>query len=103
MPSPAFNGLGQAIHNVFKENQSAVFKPQIGSNESVEVIFHARHQETDRDGVPYGAERPVAWILTAAGIDPKYDDGLEINGVDYIIKEIKPDGLEIVELILAEL
>lgn len=102
MPSPSFNGLGKQLHAMFKDKQPAVFRPQDGDAQSIDVIFHDRHQEVDKDGKPYGAPKPVAWILTDLGLDPKFNDRLDVNGDEYIIKEIKPDGLEITELTLVE-
>ena len=67
----------------------------------MEVIFHARHQEVDRDGIPIGSPRPVAWHITGE-ISAQDKDIIEIEGTDYLIRDTKPDGLEITELLLVE-
>lgn len=85
----------------FGDRVKAIFKPSSGGMKKVEVIFHARHQEVDRDGIPYGSPRPIAWHITGE-IEAKDRDVIEINGIDYLIRESKPDGLEITELLLVE-
>lgn len=98
-----FSGLGETLLGIFGETDKAVFKPKKGRPQSAEVIFNARHQELDIDGKPYGSERPVAWAKKDAFYcDPDFDDVIEINNVDYFIKETKFDGLELIELVLAE-
>lgn len=100
MPSPFFDGLGKTILQIHKDSEQAIFKPQEGTNQPVEVIFNDKHQEIDVDGRPYGAPRPVAWFETGL-IEPVYGDVLEINNIEYVVRETKPDGLELTEVILS--
>lgn len=101
MPSHFFNRLGETLLGIFKETELAVFNPQEGQTQSVEVIFHDRHRDIDFDGKEVGAPRPTAWVKTGL-IDPKYKDKMTINDKDYLIVEIKPNGHEITELILQD-
>ena len=101
MPSPLFDGMGLSMMETFGERVKAFFKPQSGGVQKIDVIFNDRHQEFDRDGIPIGNPRPVAWHLTGE-IKAKDGDLIEINKVDYIIRDDKPDGLEITELLLVE-
>ena len=102
MPSPFFNGLGNQLLQIFKDSEPAtLFSQETDDSRPVSVIFHARHQDTDRNGIPYGAPRPVAWIEISSN-PPKYGDILTIGEVDYVIRETKPDSLELIELVLSE-
>lgn len=101
MPSPFFDRLGAQVHKIFKNREKAVFKPNSGSTQFVEVIFNDRHQDIDIDGKPYGAPKPMAWVKTGE-IFPEYNDVLEVNGTKYIIREMKDDGLELTGLVLSE-
>jgi len=101
MPTPLFDGLGDALLNIFENEFPAIFKPIVGSSQPIKVIFNARHQQIDFDGKSYGAEKPIAWIRTGL-INPKFNDIIEIDGKDYFIKDDEPDGLEITKLLLAE-
>jgi len=101
MPSSYFNGMGDLILDTFQETVSALFKPQEGSIQPVEIIFNKAHQDIDIDGKPYGAPNPRAWIRTES-ICPVYGDVLEVDGEDYLVREIKPDGLELTALVLSE-
>jgi hypothetical protein len=103
VPSPVFNGLGAKINTLLKDAKPATFNPKSGSSQTIDVIFNDKHQEIDKDGKPYGAPRPVAWVLKSSGLSFEFDDQLEINGTDYLIKEFKDDGLEMYELILVEI
>lgn len=99
MPAPFFNGLGEAILETFKDVQQAVFTPQVGPAQPIDVIFNDRHEDVDLNGIPYGAPKPTAWIRTGL-VNPAFNDTLVINSVSYLIKEIKPDGLELTQLTL---
>lgn len=101
MPSPLFDGMGDSMLLTFGEAKDAIFKPQTGGTQTVEVIFNARHQEVDRDGKPFGSPKPRAWFRTGT-FCPEDGDFIEIDGVDYLIREEKPDGLELSELLLVE-
>lgn len=105
MPSPFFKGLGESVLRIFKDEAKAIFKPQNGYSQPLEVIFNARHQSVDVDGQAYGAPNPTAWFRTGL-ISPVYGDQIEIVvdgvGVDYIITSIEPDGLELTQLNLDE-
>jgi len=101
MTSSYFDGFGDSLMTVFKDTIEAIFEPVIGDTETVEIIFNACHQEVDIDGVPYGAEKPVAWFKTGV-ITPKDRDKIVINTIEYIIRDVKPDGLELTELTLSK-
>lgn len=100
MPSPIFDGLGETIHGIFKDASPAIFTPNGSESQSIEIIFNDRYQETDLSGFNVGAPKPVAWFKTGE-IAPEYNDILTVNDVDYIIREIKPDGLELTQLTLS--
>jgi len=101
MAAHFFKGLGETVLGIFKDAENAVFNPQEGQTQSIEVIFSHRHQDVDIYGKDYGAPKPVAWIKTGIA-EPKYKDKLCINEVEYLIIDIKPDGLELTRLDLQE-
>lgn len=101
MVSNSFKGFGETLLEMFKDETEAIFKPQEGDPISLEVIFHARYQETNLSGEPFGAPDPVAWFRTGL-ISPAYLDKIDIK-VDggfktYSIVAIQPDGLEMTQL-----
>lgn len=102
MPSPFFNRLGETVLEIFKNSNKAVFNPQEGQSQSIEVIFLDRHKDIDIHGKEYGAPKPIAWFRTGI-IEPKYKDQITIENKVYSIVEIKPNGHEITELTLQEL
>ena len=102
MPSHFFNRLGETVLEIFKNSKAAIFNPQVGQAQSVEVIFLDRHRDIDIHGHEYGAPKPVAWFRTGL-IDPVYKDEIEIENKNYSIVEIKPNGHEITELTLQEI
>lgn len=99
MTSPYFDGLGEACLATFGDAVPAIYLSQVDDSEpvDVEVIFNARYQKVDQNGIEYGTPRPVAWFRTGL-IVPKYGDAITIESVAYKINEIAPDGLEITEL-----
>jgi len=101
MPSHFFDGLGEQVLGIFQEEVKALFKPQDGITQPIEVIFNDRHQDVDDFGKPYGAPNPRAWFRTGL-ICPKFGDILEVGKRSYIVREVKDDGLEITELVISE-
>lgn len=101
MPSNYFSGFGAKMVGFFGEEKSAVFHPVSGQHQTIEVIFNSAHREIDVDGKPYGSPKPVAWVKNGL-ISPSFNDVLEVDGKRYLIKDDKPDGLELMELLLAE-
>lgn len=105
MPSPFFKGLGETVLGIFKDEAKAVFKPQNGYPQPLEVIFNARHQAVDVQGQEIGAPNPTAWFRTGL-ITPVYGDTLEVvvegTSINYRIINVAPDGLELTQLDLDE-
>lgn len=102
MPSSYFKGISEHIFGVFKEPTLIEWVPVSGFGQSLEVIFMELYQVVDNYGIPYGAPNPTAWVKVDCGIDFKYNDVLRINGTDYKIREIKPDGHETIQLTLSK-
>jgi hypothetical protein len=97
MTNAFFNRLGETIVGIFKEPVDAIFNSQ-----PVEVVFDESHQDIDIAGKPYGAPRPVAWVVTGS-INPVYGDPIHIDGKDYTVIEVKIDGMkEVTQLNLQE-
>ena len=101
MPTPFFDGLGEQVLEIFQDCEEAIFHPESGSVQPVDIIFNDRHQDVDEFGKPYGAPNPRAWFRTG-DICPVFGDILVIRGCKYIIREPKPDGLELTELVISE-
>ena len=101
MASPHFKGIGQAIIEVFKEGKQATFKPQQGDQKTLEVIFTSANQQVDIGGQEYGSSNPTCWFNTGL-ISPVYGDKIEIDGVDYTVVNVSPDGHELTQIDLDE-
>ena len=110
MANSVFDGMADAIFSVLKETASAIL---ISTSEegppviqTVEIIFNERHAEVDPNGTPFGEPRPVAWVKTSAFTNecdkPKYGDEMTIQETDYMILEVKFDGLQTYQLTLGK-
>lgn len=108
MPNPVFEGMADALLGSLGESASAILTnlaDEPPSSKTVAIIFNARHVEVDYRGVPFGDSKPVAW-LKRTDFDrcekPKYGDEMTIDEKDYMILEVKDDGLNFYQLTLGE-
>ena len=71
----------------------ATFEPFIGSAVTVTGIFDNPYLAADAGGmVEFTATSPTFVTKTSSLPDIDYGDALTIDGKDYVIKEIMPDG-----------
>lgn len=105
MPSPLFDGMGDTLLGLHKNGAQATFTPQVGTPLQLDVIFNDRYQKilVGNAGAGYGAPTPTAWIKVdaIAPVVPAFGDVLTINSIDYVIRGIEFDGLEMYELPLS--
>jgi hypothetical protein len=102
MTAAVFKGLTGTIQRAYKEPAKATYTPSVGPAVETDVIFLALHREVDVNQIPYGDARPVAWVREADVPDPKFGEGMEINGDAYKIREVEHDGLESFKLVLSK-
>lgn len=73
----------------------ARWQPKIGAPTMVVGIFDAEHVEVEVDtesGVAIESVNPVFNMTTASMPEVQESDGLRIEEVDYVVREIRPDG-----------
>ena len=81
----------------------ATFKPAVGSEFTLDVIFDNEHVGVDvGDESPVvSGQKPVARVrLSDFLTDPAQGDQIEIDSVDYNVTDIEPDGTGAADLIL---
>lgn len=102
MPGPYLQGMADHVFGVFRETERSEYIPVSGDPSfSVEVVFVAFFQMVDNFGVPFGSPNPTAWIKVNDVPDPQNGDVIVIQGVNYTIREVLPDGHEINKLTLS--
>ncbi len=80
--------------------QTAIFTPQIGSQVLVTGIFENEYYAVPGESVEITGSQPKFSHASADIPAPKAGDGLTVDGKDYTIVIVMPDGAGVTTLIL---
>lgn len=104
MKAPVFNGIFKnVIQKVMGDPQPATYRSADSSVScELKVIFLDNHREVDPvTGIAVGAPNPQAWIEQGI-VMPEYGDYIEIEGHEYLIREVEPAAEQYIKLILQD-
>lgn len=84
----------EALFGEYGFAEDAVFKPAVGAQSTIRVIFDAAFQEVDpKSKAPVGSVGPAAHLMASALPDDlDEEDRLVIRGATYRVSVPKPDG-----------
>lgn len=81
---------------------TASYTPAGGQAASIVGIFDNEYVGVDLDaGVPIESRRPTFLVRAADVPAVAHDDALTVDGTDYVVAGVEPDGTGFVKLVLA--